>query len=89
MLNFFSFQSSNLLDKCSLLMACEALFEDFCSSKFRSNIQLFKAVVLDGLSDTQQSINFVSSSTALLPSLFEGRWKRFSSRKPYACMPYM
>ena len=35
---FPSFQSSSLLDKCSLLMVFEALLEDFCSSKFGSKI---------------------------------------------------
>ena len=77
---FPSVQSSSLLDKCLLLMVFEVLLKDFCSSKFGRNIKLFKAVVLDGLSDIQQSINFVSSCTNL-PALFDGRQKRFFFQK--------
>ena len=80
MFTFSSFQGSSPLDEYSFLTVFEALFEEFCSSKFGSNIKLFKAVVLDGLLETQQSINFVSSSANCL---MEGR-RDFSSQKPYA-----
>ena len=75
------FQSSSILDKCFWLMVFEALFEDVCSSKFGSNIKLFKAVVLDGLLDIQHSISFVSSSTNCLSALFDGMRKMFFFQK--------
>ena len=78
---FPQFQISSLIDKCSLLMVFEALFKCFCSSKFGGNIKLFKAVVLNGLSDTQQSINLVSSSTNSLPAQFGRRRKMFFFQK--------
>ena len=62
-------------------MVFETLFEDFCSSKFGSNIKVFKAVEPDGLSDSQQSINFVSSSTNGLAGRFDGKRKRFFFQK--------
>ena len=70
-------------------MVFEALFEDFYSSKFRSKTKILKAVERNGLLDTQQSVSFVSSSTNCLPALFDGRLKRFISRKPYACIPHL
>ena len=73
---FPSLQSSSLLERCTLLMVFEALFEEFCSSRFGSNSKIIKAVILDGLSDNQQLISFVSSSTNSLPALFDGRKKR-------------
>ena len=75
------FQSSSILDKCFWLMVFEVLFEDVYSSKFGSNIKLFKAVVLDGLLDIQHSINFVISSTNCLSALFDGMRKIFFFQK--------
>ena len=73
--------ATHLLKSAFIIPSFQILFEDIHSSTFGSNMKFFR-VLLDRLSDTQQSINFVSSSTNCLLALFEREGVRnFSSRK--------
>ena len=74
--------ATHLLKSAFTIPSFQILFEDIHSSTFRSNMKFFRAALLDRLSNTQQSINFVSSFTNCLLALFEREGVRnFSSRK--------